>query len=255
MMLRKCIREQWWKVVLCTLLMQAHLIICVIYFEDFDREQETIRKLVPFEFLKKSIDAFMKLGFDGYVGFQHFSKAANTFGTFAAVFFAMDAVAGEVERRTMEHLLSRPISRGRILLTKYAVGAVGLMLPLLLTTPTVIPMAQWVGESIQLWPLFLQTLHSCLFLLVFYSLTFLLSTCMSQALLVGFLVLGFALIQFALLIVRGASHFSIYKLSDVNLLVEIIAKGRIDWRIEGLLVAISAALLGASLWRFKRRDF
>mgnify|MGYP001559362709 CR=1 FL=1 len=103
--------------------------------------------------------------------------------------------------------------------------------------------------------LLLLTIHSSLFLLIFYSLTFLLSVWMSDALLVGFMVLGFALIQFSLIIVKGASHFSIYKLSDVKVLLDIIILQRLDWRIEALMIGVSAALLGIALWRFERRDF
>lgn len=255
MIVRKAARDAFWKSVICAALLQFHLVLVSVYFPDFAENVEGIKRAIPVDFLKKWIDAAASRGFESYVSMQHFSKAINTFGTFAAVFFACGAVAGEIERGTIEFLVTRPFSRRRILLSKYFVGAAALVLPLWVVTPTIFPLAAALDESVQVWPLLLQTVHSSVFLLVLYSFTFLLSTCLSDSFWAAFLVLGFALIEFALLVVKGASHLSIYKVADWGATIEILGRQRLPWGVEAGLLGASAALLGLSLWRFERRDF
>ena len=255
MILAKAIRDNLWKSIACAALLEIHLVIAVVYFPDFEENIEAIKKLVPFEAFKKTIEAAATRGFDGYLALQHFFKAANTFGTFAAVFFGMGAVAGEVERHTIEFLLSRPYSRTRILATKYVVGALGLVLPLLVVSLTAIPLARLVDEPVTARHVLLQTAHCSLFLLTLYSLTFALSAWMSDAPRVAFCVLGIAVVEFSLTVVKEAARWSIYRLADMNVLVEILKDKGLPWGLDLGLASASAALFAVALLRFQRRDF
>jgi ABC-type transport system involved in multi-copper enzyme maturation permease subunit len=254
-MLRKNLHDAFWKAVVCAALLEFHLVLVALYYPDFAENVEGIKRAIPVDFLKSWIDAAASRGFESYVSMQHFAKAINTFGTFAAVFFGCGAVAGEVERGTAEFLVSRPYSRRRILLTKYFVGAAALLIPIWLVTPSAVVLAHYLEEAMQIKPLVLQSIHSSVFLLVLYSFTFLLSAWLSDAFWVAFLVLGAALIEFALLVVKGASHFSIYKLADWGITLDILGRQRLPWGVEIPLIAASAVLLFAALWRFERRDF
>jgi ABC-2 type transport system permease protein len=253
--IEKAIRDVAWKSLAAAALLEVHLVIAIRYFPDFEQNLDAIRKIVPFEPFRKVIDATAKRGFDGYLALQHFFKATNTFGTFAAVFFGMGAVAGEVERRTIELLLSRPISRTRILATKYVAGALGLLLPLFLVTATAIPLARTIDEPVAAGPLFLQAVHSGLFLLALYSLTFALSTAMSDSARVAYLVLGVSVIEFSLLVLREASAVSYYKLVDISVLLQIVATDRLPWATDLGMAAASAALFAVAVVRFRTRDF
>jgi len=55
-------------------------------------------------------------------------------------------IAGEVARSTIFLLLSRPLSRTRILLTKYAVGAAGLLALILILTGALLIMTSVAGQ-------------------------------------------------------------------------------------------------------------
>ena len=254
-MIEKAIRDVAWKSLAAALLLGAHLVIAIAYFHEFEQNIEAFRQVVPFEPIRKVIDAAAKRGFDGYLSLQHFFKATNTFGTFAAVFFGMGAVAGEVERRTIELLLSRPVSRTRILTVKYVAGALGLLIPLFVVTAAAIPLASTIEEPVAVGPLFLQAVHSAAFLAALYSLTFALSTAMSDSARVAYLVLGVSVIEFSLLVVREASHASFYKLVDISVLLDIVLTGRLPWPTDLGLVAASGAFFAIAVWRFRTRDF
>jgi ABC-type transport system involved in multi-copper enzyme maturation permease subunit len=255
MIARKALRDSAWKAVVTALLLLAHLLIVSLYFPDFEENVEGIKRAIPVDFLKKWVDAAASRGFESYVAIQHFAKAINTFGTFAAVFFGCGAVAGEVERGTIEFLVSRPFSRRRILFTKYWIGAVALLVPIWVVTPAVFPLGQYLEHKVTPLPVLLQLVHSSCFLMVLYSLTFFLSACATDSFWVAFLVLGFSLIEFALLVVKGASHFSIYKLADWNYTLELLGRQRLPWGVDAGLLAASGVLYFLAQRKFERRDF
>lgn len=255
MILRKAVRDSFWKSALTAALLLFHLVLVSLYFPDFAENVEGIKRAIPLDFLKKWVDAAASRGFESYASIQHFAKAINTFGTFAAVFFACGAVAGEVERGTIEFLVSRPYSRRRILLTKYLVGAGALLLPIWAVSPCLVPIGHFLDEPVMIRPMLLQSIHSSCFLLVLYSLTFLFSAWSSDSFWVAFLVLGFALIEFALLVVKGASYLSIYKLADWSYTIELLGRQQLPWGTDAAMLAASAALYFAAEWRFVRRDF
>ncbi|MBI3819999.1 MAG: ABC transporter permease [Planctomycetes bacterium] len=255
MILRKCIRDVFWKSVTFAALLEVHMILVVLYFPDFERNASNIKKAIPSEFFKQFVDLALTRGYDSYIGFQHFAKAIATFGTFAAIFMANSAVAGEVHDRTAEFLFSRPWSRTRILATKYLTGALFLILPVWIVSPTAIPLARLIDEPVAIAPIFLQTIHSSVFMILLYSMTFVISSWSSNAMSVAFGALGIALLEFVLLIIQGVSHSSIYKLSDMGVSLEIMRTERLPFVLEVSMAGSCAALFAISLAIFKRRDF
>lgn len=255
MILRKCIRDTVWKSLAFVVLLQAHLIAVVIFFPDFEREADAIKRTLPGDFFKKILDSALSKGYDSYVAFQHFAKALATFGTFAAIFLANSAVAGEVEHKTAEFLLSRPFSRKRFLISRYLVGIVALVAPVALVTPTAIPLAEIADETATVYPLVLETIHCSVFLIMIYSVTFFFSTIGRDSLRVAFGMLAICLAAFIMLIVKGISHYSFYKLADMGLLLDIVVNQRFPWTQNMIMIGVSAAFFAASLYKFERRDF
>lgn len=255
MILRKTIGDNIWKSLVFAVLLQVHLILVVLYFPEFERKADAIKSAIPSDFFKKFVDQALTRGYDSYIGFQHFAKALATFGTFAAIFMANSAVAGEVHDKTAEFLVSRPYTRTRILTIKYFVGAFFLILPIWIVSPTAIPLAGLIDEPVTIRPLFFESFHTSIFLILLYSITFLFSAIFSNPMAVAFGALGVALAEFVLLIIQGVSKTSIYKLSDMGVYLDILAKDRLPWATELWIAGGCAALFGASLWTFKRRDF
>jgi ABC-type transport system involved in multi-copper enzyme maturation permease subunit len=76
---------------------------------------------------------------------QHFFKGCNALGGMVAVIFAMNAVAAEAQRGTLEIWLARPLSRRRLLLERWAAGAIWLSLPVF--RPLTIPFLAEAGGA------------------------------------------------------------------------------------------------------------
>ena len=236
------------------LILQLHLVAVIWYWPDFEDNLAQIRGLLPFESMQKTIDDIAARGVGAYVHFQHFVKFSNILGTVAAVLFACSAVAGEAHRGTLEIWLARPISRRRLLLERYGVGALALALPVFASTLT-IPylLVSIVDEEMAYGPLMLSAFHQTALLLTIYGIAFLLSTRSSQPLRIALVLLFLALFQGVLYLVQGIGEWSYYRLADLQDHWDIAAKNALNWTLVGGLLGFSAVLLLLSERSFSKR--
>ncbi|HIG12708.1 MAG: ABC transporter permease subunit [bacterium] len=234
-------------------LLELMLIPAILYWPDFEKNIGAIKALAPLDVLKDMVDTLAQGGIEAYVNGQHFFKGVNTLGTLAAALFACSAVAGEAHRGTLEIWLARPFSRRRLLLERYFAGALALVLPIFLTSATIPYLLSLVGESMDPWRLILCAVHAAAFLMVIYGLAFLLSCLRSNPLPIALLVLMLTVFEFALYLVKGITHYSIFRLVDFDDYGAIMAQGRLNLAVLGPMLVVIVALLGASLHAFARR--
>ena len=238
---------------LYALLLEAMIAAAILYWPDFEDNIDAYGDILPFESVRKMVDSIADTGVSAYVNLQHFYKACNVLGTAAAVFFAVGAVAGEANRGTLELWLSRPVSRTRMLLERYIAGALAMILPIFLTSATIPWLLEQVGEEMSLSGLMLSSAHESLFLLVLYSLAFCLSTISSRPMPIALGLLFVTIFQFSIYLVMEWTHYSWFRLADLDDFQTILRTGELDLSICGPLAIANAVLLGLSLFLFHRR--
>ena len=238
---------------LYALLLEAMIAAAIIYWPDFEENIDTYGDILPFESVRKMVESISDTGVAAYVNLQHFYKACNVLGTCAAVFFAVGAVAGEANRGTLELWLSRPISRTRMLLERYVAGALAMIVPIFLTTATIPWLLEQVGEEMSLSGLMLCSVHESIFLMVLYSLAFCLSTVTSRPMPVALGLLFVTIFQFSIYLVMEWTHYSWFRLADLDDFQSILRTGSLDASICVPLGVANVVLLGAALHLFHRR--
>lgn len=233
--------------------LELMLIAAILYWPSF-RENTAALKIfaTPIPVLKDMVTQLEEKGAIAYVISQHFFKGCSVLGVAAATIFAAGAVAGEAHRGTLELMLLRPVSRRRILIERYLLGAVQLCLPIFLTTLTVPMLLERVGETASMGPLLLCATHESLFLLVLYSATFLFSTLGRMPLKITFSLLVFAIFNFAIYMVKTVTHFSLFRLSDITVVLDVYEQG-VPLMAWASFVSVSLALFLVSLAIFERR--
>jgi len=232
--------------------LQLMLIAAIYYWPDFRENVGTFRKMAPAA-LKGLVDAFGSGGVSSYVNGQHFFKGCNTLGTAAAVLFSMGAVAGEAHRGTLEIWLARPFTRRRLLLERWVTGALALCIPVFLTSATIPRLLAMHGETMDYSDLMLCSVQQSLLLLIIYSITFLWSVYSSRPARLALVMLFASTMQFALYLVKGITHFSLYRLSDLNVYSEILLRNELNLALVLPMVALIGVLLSLSLHGFARR--
>jgi ABC-2 type transport system permease protein len=235
-------------------LLELMLVAAVLYWPSFSENMDSVRSLLgAIPIVNDMMDDIEETGVYGYIAGQHFFKGCNTLGTAAAALFAAGAVAGEVHRGTLEVLLARPFSRTRILTERYLAGLIAIAVPILATSLTIPALAESVDELVDMESVMLAAVHQTIFLATIYSATFLLSTLGSNPIRITLTVLFVTTFLFAIYMVKVVTHYSYYRLCDLEDLVRIDQTRSLDWSTLGVLLAISTTLFAASLLVFHRR--
>ena len=120
-----------------------------------------------------------------YVWSQWHGKNLYQIGTILAIIMGMNAVAGEVNNKTIGFLLTRPVSRREVFITKTISGAIWLTLSLAFSTFVLILLASYEFGGIEIGRLIIATLITLLGLFVLYSFTLLLSVLIDEPIKVG----------------------------------------------------------------------
>jgi ABC-type transport system involved in multi-copper enzyme maturation permease subunit len=246
-------RGALWRGLFLALVLELMLVPAILYWPSFEANVGKLKSLTPLPVLKQLVSSLEEGGVFAYVAGQQFFKAANVLGAIAAVLFAMNAVAGEAQRGTLEILLARPITRRRILLERYLQGALALSVPIFLTTLTIPWLLTFVKEPGTLPPYLLAAVHECVFLLAIYSLTFCWSSFSRRPLLIATGMLFLTILQFALYLVERVTHWSLIRLVDIEVLLKIQAQRALDPAIVLPLIVFSALCLVISQIAFARR--
>ena len=247
-------REQRFLMIGYTALLMMNMFAGVLYWPEMRDNFPEMIKFIPFEPLQDFVRAFEKHGFWAYFCVQHFFKGAGMFGIAAGGLMGTGIVAREVDRRTAELLLSRPVSRARILFVRWATGAAMLFVPYFAVALATIPLAASVDEKLNPWFLLQGTLYSYLFILAAFTATVALSTRFSHYLKAGMLVLGFLLMNLAVYMIQDLWDYSLYNIIDLDLVMP-IAEGYFPWYQACWMATITLLLYGLGLWSFRRRDF
>jgi hypothetical protein len=237
------------------ILLEAMLAAAILLWPEFLENLGSIRSMarnVPI-LGEEMVGRIEELGLPAYVLAQHFFKGCNTLGTAAAVLFAAPAVAAEAHRGTLEMWLALPFSRRRLLLERWAAGALALVVPVLLTTLTIPALCVRVDEYEPYTPYLLCALQQSLFLLALYGVTFLCSCAGSNPNKIALAVLFVTVFEFALYMIKTVTHWSVYRLCDMDVLLALYSDA--DWSVP-IVVTLSATVLvalAASLFVFERR--
>jgi ABC-2 type transport system permease protein len=233
--------------------LELMLIPAVLYWPEFARHAKQLRAMAPLPVMRDLVDTLEQGGVFAYVTGQHFFKGCNTLGTAAAVLLAVGAIAGEAHRGTLEILLARPVSRARVLTERFLAGAIAVAAPVVATTLTIPMLLERVGQTLPYGPLLLAAVHESLLLLALYSVGFFLSAISRAPLGIAFGLLFFTIFQFAIYLVERLTHWSLFRLADVERFLFIQQNGRLDLRVVAPLAGVVVLGYVASLIAFRRR--
>lgn len=235
------------------LLLEAMLVAAILYWPNFRDNVNAVKALAPTALLRELVDGMSKEGVLAYVNAQHFFKGCNTMGVAASVLFAMNVVAGEAHRGTLELVLARPISRNRILLEKWVSGSLAVLIPVFLTTLTIPWLLGFVDASAPIGILLLCAIHQSLFLTLIYSIAFFWSCVSSKPINIAFSMLFITTFEFAIYLVKDLTHWSIFRLVDIDDYSKIVHTASLPMGYTVSMSVAILALIAASLFAFKKR--
>lgn len=258
----RALKDRWLSIFIYILAMIGLIWLYVAIYpsiRDSFANMQDLLKAYPESLMKAfNVDINNYVTFEGYISSEMFSLFWPLMVIFVTVGFAGGAIAGEIEKGTIELLLTQPISRLKLFFGKYLAGIVTLVL--------------FTGLSVYSLPLILKAYHidyniasfnqmailGFLFGLAIFGISMLFSSIFSDKGKVFFISGGLIVVTYALNILASLKenlsdlkYWSFFHYFDAN---NALIYHKIDnhayWMFLG--VAIVCTLLGA-IW-FSKKD-
>ena len=258
MIARRTVRDDWWKVAAYTGILAFNMIATVLAFPTFETNHTLIMNLVPdfLSFLKRALEEVGQGRLSVFAGINHFFKGANIIGPAAAIILAQGTIVRELEVGTIGLLLSRPVSRTRILLGFISVHLLELTVPLLLVTLFLPYTASALIErELELIPFMLAALHGCAFIAMVYGIAMLCAVLLSEQIKVAAVAGGICILSFMLYFIEASRPFTIYNLSSMEIYLKLVQGDPLPLMEFTSCLGIGAGCLLAAIVIFKRRDY
>lgn len=259
------IRSNTWREIRATtllyvILLESLLAIAIWKWPTLRDNAQTLlplKALFPADFMRRWIDGIVsEKGYDAYVAVQVFFKQINIVGIACACLYGTSIIARERENSTFELLLSRPLSRSRILLDKFVVAAAAIVIPIFVTTWTALPLSWWIGEDLAFGRVTIGAAYSSVYCLLFLALSTVFSVRLRTQVDVAFVVGAVLVFQVCIYFVPEIRAFSLFRLSDYDVYWPILtahASAVTPFVRQGLWLLLAVAVLYGIADRLFRR--
>ncbi|MBI4879128.1 MAG: ABC transporter permease subunit [Planctomycetes bacterium] len=258
MIVRRALRDDWWKVLAYLAILAFNVIVVLRAYPTFEANLSQLMNLMP-DFLSFVAAALLDAGeqrLQVFMGINHFFKGANMIGPAAAIILALGTVVREVEIGTIGLLLSRPISRTRILLSFAAVHLLELILPLTLVTVSLPLLADClIDRQVELLPFLWANLHASAFIGMVYALSLLIAVLLNEQIKVAAVAGGVCIISFMLYFIDATRPFTLYRLSSLDVYVDIVKGGPLPLVEFSVCLGAGAACLAGAILVFREKDY
>lgn len=196
--------------------------------------------------------------FESFIGMEHFSIMWPILVIVLAISFGSAQIAGEIEKGTIEMLISQPISRIKLFFSKYIAGVFNVFIFTILSIFSVVPLAAMHRIEYNLDSFTTMTILGLLFGIAIFSVSMLASSMFSEKSKANFLVGGMLLVSYAINILsnfidslENLKYISVFYYFDFSLaLNEAKIEALTIWVFVGIIMIATA--FGA-FW-FSKRD-
>lgn len=229
-------------------------------FQDKMKELEKVAEAYPEELLKafgmeEGLN-FSKL--ENYLATEQYSFTWPILVVALMISWGGAAIAGEIEKGTVELLLAQPISRLKIFIGKYLSGLAGLAIFTLVSVFVAIPSAMMYGIDYQAANYVMVAVAGFLFGWTVLSLAFLFSALFSDKGKAYFLSAGVVVISYVINIIANIKdnlgdlgYLSFFHYFDAN---AALIRNEIDSLTYLVLIGTAVVFAVLAAWRFVRRD-
>ncbi len=258
MIAARTVRDDWWKVLAYGGILAFNLVMTMIAYPTFEANYRMVINLIPnsLGFVRNVMEQGIEDKFQVFAAINHFFKGANIIGSAAAIILALGTVVREVEIGTIGLLLSRPVSRVRILGGFVVVHLVELIVPLLIVTALIPALADgMLGREIPHRPFLLAAIHGSSFVFLVYAISLFFSVLLSEQSRVAVAAGGICVLSFMLYFIDQTRPFTLFRFSSMELYIGVVSEGPFPWFEFLFCMGTGSALLVAAAAVFRRRDY
>ena len=188
-------------------------------FAGKQEEWEPLLELYPeemFQMMGLELSDFSISDFGSFLAMEHFSIMWPILIIVLAISFGSAQIAGEIEKGTIEMLISQPISRIKLFFSKYIAGAFNVFVFTVVSILSVVPLAAMHGIEYNPDIFIIMTVLGLLFGLAVFSVSMLASSIFSEKSKANFTVGGLLMASYVINILSTFPSFTVIGSSRVN---------------------------------------
>ncbi len=249
---RKELRENRWKIAVAIAISVALAVLTALTY-DYVKSMigpGGVSTQVP-EMFRGSLEAQLS-GYSTFVWMSWYGKSFYQFGAILAIIVGMGLFSSEVARGTLSFLLARPFGRREIFATKFAAGAISLLVPLSVGTLLLVPLARLAGHGVDAVQLLLGLPVALSGVLVLFALSVTFSVLIDEPVKAGAAAGGVALLLSIPSWFERVRALSIY--SQMQALPVLRGEG-FPWGATAAMLGIAVLLYYAGLAAFRAREY
>ncbi|MFH1426370.1 MAG: ABC transporter permease subunit [Candidatus Kerfeldbacteria bacterium] len=220
---------------------------------------EELTKAYPEGFLQAfGIETLSFKTLESFLGIENFSIIWPLIATIFLVSVAGGAIAYEIERGTIEIMISKPVSRTKIFFGKYLQGMLALVVFVGVSVFSVIPLAMLYDLEYNLDSYLAYGLIGLLFGWAIFSMTMMFSAFFSERsrpyMLTGGLLTGMYILNIILQFKEELDflkYFTFFHYLDYNV---VFLDAKIEWLSIAVFAGVAIATTAAGMYWFNRRD-
>jgi ABC-2 type transport system permease protein len=255
---KKDLQENRWKFTIFLLILMVTEIVVIYFYPAFKEMQPDLNsKMIGMpKFLKELAQKQLIIitGYPAYLGSQWFEKNLKQFSVIFALLFAMSCIAKETENKTLGLLLSKPISRTRIILEKFITISGGIFFITLLSSLIIYPLSLLWGRDLTeltITRLILGNIVIFSLAFVIFSYTFFFSVLFNDQVKAAVGGIVVTLVFWLLTLFRLTKNYSIF--SHCNSL-PLFLEEKMAWNETSLLFLVGIFFLVLSIYTFNRKE-
>jgi len=250
----KELRENRWKYVVGAAVLIAVALAVALLF-DFVREMlENLLGGPGTGVLPPALDRIIQAQFSNYFIYAWINwYGKNLYQVLAilAIVLGMGLVAAESTNKTLSFLLTRPVSRRRVLVVKLGVGAAALAVIIAVSSLTVVLASQLTGHQVPVGRFMLGTLGAWAGATLIFTVAALMSVLFSDQVKAGLAAAVVAAIMSVPSWIPSLRWLSVFRRMQG---LSAMALGEPDWTAFAVMLAVSFGLALAAVYLFERRD-
>ena len=255
------LKEQYRSVLIYTAALIAYALLMISIFPTIQKmDLKALMASYPKELAKffssSGIETYSTI--EGYMAMEYLSMFFVIIIVFYIGSAAGSAIAGTIEKRTMDFNLSQPVSRSKLVLAEAAVAVKYSALIVSLVSLSMFIFGQIFNTPFHAKGLVAFTVVAILFLWALYGIAIFLSSILRTKLSVVLLIFGFVMASFVFSsltrIVEKIQHLDKISIFYLYSPEQLLKTGTVNWNQAGILFLIFVLGLSAAIVIFNRKD-
>jgi ABC-2 type transport system permease protein len=259
---QRTLKEKKWAILIYCIAGISLLLLYIAFFPTVQQSATEVSQLVkslPESLVKTfGLDAQSFITFEGFIAGKHYSLVWPVLLIALVVSFGGSFLAGEIEKGTIELLLSQPVSRLKIFFGKFFAGIANLLIFIVASVLAVFPLAKTYNINYKSEAFLKLALIGFIFGLAIFGLSMFFSAIFSEKSKVTFSVVGILITMYVLNIVAGLKesldklkYFSFFHYFNAS---EVLVYNKINhWAWWVFLGTFLISTILALIW-FQKKD-